>query len=138
MHFAFIQIFWNTCNSMFCNYILNGLMIFFTFFELSTSLHELNHTFWTYWNHYSNVHIALINIQCNITLHFYLNGLVNFSTSFKLSTFAHELILGYVKSIAYDLHFAHTIIVWNGCIKIRQVLHLYLNGLVIKSNCSCM
>ncbi len=108
--------------------IFEWLMSFFTFFKLS-SLHELNHPIWIYWNHYSNVtyctyyyilkHITQFNAS-----HLCLNTLMNFFT------FAHELnnSLEHVNSITYKLHFAFIIMFWNGYIKIRQVSHLYLNG----------
>jgi hypothetical protein len=56
----------------------------------------------------------------------------------NICTWIESFILNVVKSIIHELHFALTTMFWNECIKIWHISHLYLNGLVIKSKCSCM
>jgi hypothetical protein len=66
----------------------------------------------------------------------YLNMLVNFLHLLNYQPLHMNWIIHFecVKSIIHKLHFAFIIIFWNKCIKVRQVSHLYLNGLTIRSN----
>jgi hypothetical protein len=73
----------------------NKFMIFLTFLQLSTCVHELNHSFLICLNHYSQITPCT---YCNIFKHMqlnvlqlYLNGLVIFFTFFELLTYLHEL-----------------------------------------------
>jgi hypothetical protein len=63
---------------------------------------------------------------------FYVSWIINICIGTE------SFILNVVKSIINELHFAFTTIFWNGYIKTWHISHLYLNGLMIKSKCSCM
>jgi hypothetical protein len=70
-------------------------MIFFTSLQLSTYVHELNHSLLICYNNYLQIascicYNILKHIQFNI-LQLYLNNLVKFFTFLKLSTSLHEL-----------------------------------------------
>lgn len=61
---------------------------------------------------------------------------MNFFTSLKLSTFAHELNhFECVNSITHKLHFALIINFLDEYVKTWHILHLCLNGLMIKLKC---
>jgi hypothetical protein len=136
LHVVVIKIYWNTCmqfNAL--QLYLNGLVSFFTFFELSTSLHELNHPLWTYKNHYSMLHIALTNIYWNTH-----NNLM-----FHTHTHTHIWMWWWIFSqFLNNQHLYMSWIIHFECVKSithkitfcthHNVLPLYLNALMIRWN----
>jgi hypothetical protein len=120
---------------------------FFASFEPLTFAHELNNSIWMLLNPLFMNYIlhSLIFFEMDIQnlgnfifIFEWVNEFVCISWTINICTWVESFILNIVKSITHELHFALTNCSWNGCIKIWKNSHLYLNGLVIKSKCSCM